>query len=97
MDNFFTFVCPSRTLIRDERARARGVVVEIGDGQTKEFFFTFVSPSRSLIRGERERARGVVGSGDGQTKEYFFHIRLSVSNTDPRRVVAGGRAVWLYG
>jgi len=66
---FFTFVCPSRTPIRGERARARGVVLGINDGQTN----ALVCPSRTPIRGERARACGVVeGIDDGQTNRINF-------------------------
>ena len=70
MGYFFPFVCSSRTPIRGERARARGVEVGIDDGQTNGInFIPFVCSSQKPIRGERARARGVVGIDEGQTIE----------------------------
>ena len=46
--NFIPFVCPSRTPIRGERARARGLVVGMDDEQTNGInFIPFVCPSRT--------------------------------------------------
>jgi hypothetical protein len=57
---FIPFVCPSRTPIRGERARARGVVVEIDDGQTMEYFFQY-SSVRLEDRSRRARGRHTDG------------------------------------
>ncbi len=71
-------------LVSGGRAVWSGVVVGIDDGQTNGInFIQFVCPSRTPIRGDadvflRDRRR---------TDEWnkFYPIRLSVSNTDPRR------------